>query len=163
MTFFDYAVLLIVGISILLSVIRGLVREVLALLAWLVAFGVASLFAAGAAPFLDGLIASAQLRVLTAFLILFFVTLIGMSLLALLVSKMVSAAGLGVLDRGLGALFGLARGLIIVLVAVLAAGLTPAPRQPEWRNAMLSAPLEAAALSIKPWLPEGLSKRIRYD
>lgn len=163
MTFFDYTVLLIVGISVLLSVIRGLVREVLALLAWLAAFGVASLFAAGAAPLLDGLIASAQLRLLTAFLLLFIFTLIGMSVVALLLSKLVSAAGLGLLDRGLGVVFGLARGLVIVLVAVLVAGLTPAPRQPEWRNAMFSAPLESLAAGIKPWLPEDFARRIRYD
>ena len=49
MTLFDYAVLLIVGLSILLSVIRGLVREVLALLAWVVAFVAANLFGASLA------------------------------------------------------------------------------------------------------------------
>lgn len=162
MTLFDYAVLLIVGISVLLSLIRGLVREMLALLAWLVAFAVASLFAAQAAPLIGGLIPSAQLRMLAAFLALFLVTLIAMSLLAIVLSKLVSAAGLGLLDRGLGVVFGLARGLVIVMVAVLAAGLTPAPRQPEWRNAAFSAPLEAAAVSIKPWLPEELSQRIKY-
>jgi membrane protein required for colicin V production len=46
---------------------------------------------------------------------------------------------------------------------VLLAGMTSLPRQEVWRNAMFSAPLEAFAADVKPWLPEGLSKRISYE
>lgn len=163
MTFFDYVVLLIVGISVVLAVIRGLVREVLALIAWLAAFVVASMFATEFAPLASGLTSSPQLGMLAAFLSLFLVTLIVMSLLGLALSKLVRAAGLGFVDRSLGALFGFIRGLLIVVAAVLAAGLTPAPRHAEWRNALFSAPLQAVALGLRPWLPQGLAKRIQYD
>jgi len=71
--------------------------------------------------------------------------------------------GLGWLDRWLGALFGLARGVIIVGVAVLLAGLTSLPREPFWRNAMFSAPFEAMVLNALPWLPQGIAKHINYD
>jgi membrane protein required for colicin V production len=50
-----------------------------------------------------------------------------------------------------------------VMVVVLLAGLTTLPRQPVWNNAMLSAPLEALAVFVKPWLPQYLSQRITYD
>jgi len=66
--------------------------------------------------------------------------------------------------RGLlGGIFGFARGLLIVMVAVLLAGLTPLPRQPAWANAVLSPPLEALASALKPWLPQVFSRNISYD
>ena len=91
------------------------------------------------------------------------VVLVLMSLAALITSKLVKAAGLGVEDRVLGGLFGAARGFLLVMVFVLLAGLTSLPRQPAWRTALLSPPLEALALQVKQWLPRDLSQRIRYD
>ena len=163
MTAFDYAVLLIIGFSILLSIMRGMVREVLALLAWFVAFWIANLYTVQFEPILPKAIPGDSLRFLAAFVILFLVTLLLMSLLTITLAEFVKTIGLSMVDRGLGAFFGLARGLLIVLVLVLLAGLTSIPRQRFWQNAMFSAPLEALAVSIKPWLPDDLSKRIQYD
>jgi membrane protein required for colicin V production len=163
MTVFDYAVLAIVGFSVLLSVIRGLVREVLALLAWVCAFVTASLFASHTAALLPAELESAALRLLAGFAAVFFAVLLVMSLLALALSRLVKNAGLGVEDRVLGGLFGLARGLAVVLVLVLAAGLTSLPREPVWREALLSKPLTAAAEAVKAWLPAALAQRITYE
>jgi membrane protein required for colicin V production len=163
MTVFDYAVLVIVGLSILISVMRGLVREVLALLAWVAAFAVATLFGADVAAFMPAAKPSEELSLLAGFLIVFFGVLLAMSLAAMAISRLVKSAGLGVEDRMFGMLFGLARGALIVLVLVLLAGLTTLPRDPTWRNAMLSSPLEALALYVKAWLPGDLSRRIKYD
>ncbi|MBI4204213.1 MAG: CvpA family protein [Betaproteobacteria bacterium] len=163
MTVFDYAVLVIVGLSILLSVIRGLVREVLALLAWVAAFAVAILFGAKVAAVMPAAIPSEELRLLAGFVTVFLGVLLGMSLAAIAISRLVKSAGLGVEDRMFGMLFGFARGALIVLVLVLLAGLTTLPRDPLWRNAMLSSPLEAFATYVKVWLPGDLSQRIKYD
>ena len=163
MTVFDYAVLTIVGLSVLLSVIRGLVREVLALLAWVLAFVAANLFAAELAVLLPAGIPSEELRMLAGFAGVFLGVLLLMSLLAIAASKLVKSAGLGVADRVLGGVFGLVRGVLMVMVLVLLAGLTSLPRQPAWRNAVLSNPLEAFAGYIKAWLPADLSNRITYD
>ena len=86
----------------------------------------------------------------------FLVVLVAMSVLAILVSKLVKSAGLGLDDRVLGGVFGLARGVLVVMVLVLLAGLTALPRQPAWRDAVLSGPLEAFAGTIKVWLPADL-------
>lgn len=163
MTVFDYAVLAIVGFSVLLSVIRGLVREVLALAGWVVAFVVASLFAEDAAALVSRDVPGEALPLLVGFAGVFLAVLIAMSLLAIVASKLVKSAGLGMEDRVLGGVFGLVRGLLVVMVLVLAAGLTALPRHPEWINAVLSGPLEAIAGHIRGWLPAGLSKRITYD
>jgi membrane protein required for colicin V production len=163
MTSFDYAVLVIIGLSVALSVMRGLVREVIALAGWVVAFVVANLFSGTVAPWLPAGITEGSIRMLVAFAILFVLTLFAAALAALAASRLVRSVGLGAEDRVLGGFFGLARGLLIVMILVLLAGLTALPRQPVWNNAMLSAPLEDIAVSVKPWLPRQVSQYIRYD
>lgn len=163
MTLFDYAVLTIVGASVLLSIFRGLVREVLALAAWVVAFFTAGLLGNVVAGWLATSILDDSVRVLVAFIAVFLATLISMSLIALAVSGLMRKAGLGVEDRVLGSFFGFARGMLIVMLLVLLAGLTGLPRQPAWTDAMLSAPLEALAAAAKPWLPQVLASNVSYD
>jgi membrane protein required for colicin V production len=163
LTVFDYAVLLIVAVSVVLSLVRGFTREVLALAAWVIACIAASLLAGSLAPSLQGVIANESLRVLAAFIAVFVATLIAMSLIAVLVSRLIRSAGLGLEDRLLGGVFGLARGLLIVMVLVVLGGLTALPRQPVWTEAMLSPPLEALAVALKQWLPQAMSRYISYD
>lgn len=163
MTLFDYGVLLVLGSSVLLSVMRGLVREVLALAGWVFAFLAANVFSDTVSLWLPESFGSPSVRVLAAFVFLFIAALLLMALLARVARSLIHGAGLSTEDRVLGALFGLARGLLLVMVFVLLAGLTSLPRQPVWNNAMLSAPLEALAVFVRPWLPQYLSQRITYD
>ena len=163
MTLFDYAVLTIAGFSVLLGVIRGLVREVIALASWVVAFVVASLYGGAVAPLLARQIPDENWRVLAAVVAVFVMVLVLMNILALMASKVVKSAGLGVEDRLLGSVFGLARGVLVVLVLVLSAGLTVLPRQPVWKDAMLAAPLEKLAVFVKQWLPQDWARNISYS
>ncbi|MEO1767569.1 CvpA family protein [Thiobacter aerophilum] len=163
MTWFDYAVLFIVGTSMLLSVMRGFLREVMALLSWVVAFWMASLYAGEVAPLLPSTIPSGQLRMLAAWLLVFFAALFMMTVLSITVGQFLKLLGVGPLDRLLGALFGFARGMVIVLALMVVAGLTSLPRHPEWRNATFSAPLEALVTLLRPWLPEAIGREIKYE
>jgi len=163
MTVFDYTILAIVGISMLLGMMRGLVREALNLLAWVAAFWVANAYTVEIAPLLPEAIPTESVRFFAAFVVLFLGALLLTSLVTVALTELVKTLKLGAFDKGLGALFGLMRGLLVVLTLVLLAGLTSMPHQGVWRNAMFSAPLEAFAADVKPWLPEGLSKRISYD
>jgi membrane protein required for colicin V production len=162
MTWIDYAVIAIVGISILLSIIHGLVREILSLASWVVAFVVAQMFAGDVAPLLPAALTNSSLRLLAGFLGVFLAVLIAMMLLAMALSGLIKTAGLGFADRALGAVFGLVRGLAIVMITVLLAGLTALPRQPAWRHAMFSEPLVTLANWVKVWLPDDLAKHINY-
>ena len=65
-------------------------------------------------------------------------------------------------DRLLGGVFGLARGLLVVLALALLAGLTPLPRQPVWKDAMLAAPLESMARVVAEWLPRDWAKHVQF-
>ena len=162
LTIFDYSVLAILVLSILLSMVRGVVREVLSLAGWVVAFMVANSFAAGFAPLLPSSVSGESLRLLLAFAALFLSSLLAMGLITMLISALVKTVGLGFADRFMGSLFGFARGLLVVLLMVLAAGFTALPQEPFWKKAVLSKPLEMAAMMVIPWLPRDLSKRISY-
>ena len=163
MTWLDYALIGVFAASLALGAWRGLVREVLSILGWIIAFLAANLLAGPLGPVMPQAIPTPELRVAAAFVAVFMVSLIATSLVALLLSKIVKAVGLGGLDRLLGALFGAARGLLIVLAAALLAGLSSAPRQPFWRDSASGALLAQAALALKPLLPQTFAERLRYD
>lgn len=163
MTSFDYAVLVIIGLSIIFSVMRGMVREVLAILGWVAAFYVGRTYTDQVLPMMPVDIPSESLRVLAAFLVLFLATLLLATLLSIALSAIVRKAGLGWLNRLLGAMFGMIRGLLIVCVLVFLAGLTSVPQDERWKNAMFSAPIEALVISVLPWIPENIAKYVKYD
>ncbi len=163
MTSFDYGVLIIIGLSIIFSVMRGMVREVLAILGWVAAFYVGRTYTDQVLPMMPIDIPSESLRVLAAFLVLFLATLLLASLLGIALSAIIRKVGLGWFNRLLGAMFGVIRGLLVVCVLVFLAGLTSAPQDERWRNAMFSAPIEALVISILPWIPENIAKHVKYD
>lgn len=163
MTVFDYAVLGIVGVSILLSLLRGFIREFLGLASWVAAVFAAKVYAVQVAALLPASIPSQGVRMIAGFAIVFLGILLLASLLAIALSELFKQVGLGWLDRGLGALFGLARGLLILGVLVLLGGMTSMPQDPRWRNAMFSSPLEAMVVAVKPWLPQEMTKYVKYE
>ena len=162
MTIFDFVVLIIFVVSISISVVRGVVRESLSLAGWVIAYMVAKEFAKDFVSMLPLSITGDSLRVLMSFSALFLSVLLVMSLITILASALVKTVGLGSVDRLFGAFFGLARGLLAVLLLVLLAGLTTLPQEPFWQKALLSKPLEAGVIMTMPWLPQDLSKRINY-
>lgn len=162
MTAFDYAVLAVILASVLLGLWRGVVSEILALTAWVVAFMVARAEASGVADWLGSQIAEPGMRLAAAYALIFVGVLLVFAVARLLISLMLKAVGLGLLDRMLGAAFGVLRGILVVFLAVLVAGMTPLPRADWWRDATLSPPLETAVMAAKPWLPPEAAKRIRF-
>ncbi|MBS1169933.1 MAG: CvpA family protein [Burkholderiaceae bacterium] len=161
MTIFDYLVLFVLICSIVISTMRGLVKEILSLVGWVVAFIVANAYGAALAPLLPASWSGA-LRLVVAYVALF----IGVRLLMLLfgaaVAAMVKAGGLTVADRGLGGLFGLGRGMVIVLAVVLVCGMTAIPQQPFWKNALFSPLAETAARTVMPFLPGSFVRQVRF-
>lgn len=163
MTSFDYTVLVIIGISIVVSMMRGAVREMLAIAGWIVAIYVAKTYAAQLIPLLPPDIPTEALKVLAAYIIVFFGVLLVASLLIIALSSLIKKIGLNWLNRGVGAVFGFARGLLIVCVLVFLAGLTSLPKDARWTNAMFSSPLEALVKSVLPFVPQMVAKHVRYD
>jgi membrane protein required for colicin V production len=162
MTSFDYAVIVIIAISVVLGAWRGFVYETMSLLGWIAAYFVARFFAMDVMRYLPDAIGSDTAKTAVAFALLFVGTLIVAALLAWFFSKLVKGAGMGVSDASLGGLFGLVRGVFIVLVLVWLAGLTGLPQKTFWREAWLSKPLQQAAWLVKDCLPDNVAQNLVY-
>lgn len=162
MTWLDYAALVLLVASTLWGVWRGLVREVISLAAWVLAFMAANFFAGPLGEELPKALESPEIRVLVAFVAVFVATLAVCTLIGVLLARLAKKAGLGGLDRTLGGVFGLVRALVVLLAFALLAGLTELPRQPAWQQSVSGAPLGRAALAIRPWLPPTFAGRLRY-
>lgn len=162
MTAFDYAVLGVVALSALLGVWRGVIGELLALAAWVVAVFVARAGGEEVAQALSGWITQPAMRLIAAYAAIVVVVLLVFGIGRKVLSTLVRAVGLGILDRMLGASFGVLRGMLVVVAAVMLAGMTSLPAAAWWRTAVLAPPLETAVIAAKPWLPQELAKRIKY-
>lgn len=162
MTWVDYTVIAILAISIAWGAWRGLVHEVLSLAGWVLAFLAANLLAA---PLAESFPANMrpELRVVTAFLVAFIATLVVATLASALVTKFIKVSVLHSLDRWLGALFGLLRGLVIVVALTMVAGLTPLPRMPAWTGSATGYSLAQTVIQLKPWLPSAFANRLKYN
>ncbi|CAN5228842.1 CvpA family protein [soil metagenome] len=162
MTIFDYLVLLVLICSIVISTVRGLIKEILSLLSWIVSFVVANAYGEELAKLLPDMVPGNSTRLIVAFIALFIGTRLLMMLISLAVDAIVKASGLSLADRGLGGLFGLARGLLLVLVAVLLCGTTGIPNQAFWKEALLSPLAETAARTVKPYLPGDFARHVKF-
>ena len=162
MTLFDYLTLFVLLASVVISATRGLVREVLSLASWVAAFMVANLYGETLAQWLPAIVPGALTRLIIAFVVLFIGTRLLMGLLILMCESLIKAGGLSFVDRSLGSLFGFARGLLIVLIAVILCGMTAIPQQPFWKDAMLSPLAESAARTVKPFLPDEFARHVQF-
>ena len=162
MTAFDFVVIGVIGLSTVFAFARGFVRVVISLAAWVVALVGAFQYADTVAAWLPALGNAPRARYIGAFVLIVVVVLLVGALLGWLLSRLVRAVGLGFSDRALGAVLGVARGLLIVVIGVLIAGLTTFPQQDWWRRAMFAPPLVDAALSLRPWLPQRWAEQLAF-
>ena len=161
LTWADYLIVAIIGVSALLSILRGFVREAFALCGWIAGGWLALTFGPAGAQLLQGHVAVPSLRYAIAGLVLFFSALLVAALIAHFFSAVVGKTGLSGTDRTLGMIFGIARGGVIVTVVVLLAHLTPLPEDPWWNEAVFIEPFERAAFELERFLPPELSGRLR--
>lgn len=162
MTIFDYLVLFVLVCSVVISTLRGLVKEILSLLSWIVSFMVANAYGQDLARLLPNMISGGVTSLIVAFITLFIGVRLLMMLLSMAIDAAIKASGLTLADRGLGGLFGLGRGLVIVLAAVLVCGMTAIPKQRFWKEAVLSPLAETAARTVKPFLPGEFARHIQF-
>jgi membrane protein required for colicin V production len=163
MNTFDWTIIAVVAMSMLFAFFRGVTRELIALVAWVLGF----IIAVALTPLLGGMLPefgnNPVLRYLLAFVIVFIGCLVLGALIAWPLASVIHKAGLGFVDRFLGAIFGAARGVVLVIAFALVAGLTTLPRLVWWQNAALAPLLATAALSMKPWLPPEWAEGLDYS
>ena len=162
MIWVDYILLAIIAISALLSLWRGFVKEALSLASWIVALWVALLFFHDLADWLARWIETPSIRDAVGFGLLFVVTVLIGGLVGYLAGQLVAKTGLTATDRALGMIFGVARGVIIVAVLVLLAGLTNLPQDPWWQESLLLKHFQDMALWLRSLLPADIAENIKF-
>jgi membrane protein required for colicin V production len=160
MLWIDYVIIGIIGLSAIISVVRGFVKEVLSLVAWVLAFWVALTFSPQLSVLLSNYITTPSVSLFTAIAALFVITLILSALVNHLIAAIVEKTGLSGTDRMLGVLFGFLRGAAIVTLLVLLASATPMPNDDWWQNAILIEHFEKLAIWAKQFLPAGLAQYV---
>lgn len=161
MNWADYTILAVLGLSVLIGLWRGLISEVLALACWAAAFWVAWMLGDDlAAMFTSIEVPSA--RLMLGYGICFIAVLIAGALVSFVVRKLVAGSGLSGTDRLLGMFFGLARGVLLVVLAVLMLGFTPFPRDPWWHESRLLPSFQNGAEWLSARLPESVSRHLDF-
>ncbi len=149
----DIAMLGIVALSALLGLARGITFELLSLAGWFVAWFAAGWFEPWLAAYLPiGAVGSALNRG-AAFACGFVAVLVVWSLLTRAISGLIAATPLRPIDRLLGAVFGLVRGLVVLLVAATVISYSSFAQSPAWRQSMGAAILQSVLHQVLPPVP----------
>lgn len=163
MSWIDYAILGIVGVSALIGLSRGLLREVISLSAWVMAYWLSTRLAEPIADVFRTSLESDTLRLASAYAGVFIGVLILGAVINHLVSRFVDATGFSGTDRTLGVAFGIARGVAILTIFVLLAGMTTLPRDDWWRQSVFLERIEPLAVWVRDRLPASLAGSIHFS
>lgn len=161
LTWVDWCIVGVIGLSGLIGLIRGLIREVFSLVAWAAAIWVGLHYNREVAAYLETAIPLASVRLTVAFMILFVASLALTGFAGYLLNKLVQNTGLSGTDRFLGLFFGIARGVLVVAVLVLLAGATPLPEDPWWKTSHLIPPFQSFSLWLRDRIPSDYASRIK--
>lgn len=133
----DSTILGLIGISSVISIIRGFIREAMSLVVWVAALWVTISFSGRLSELFQHHIHSSLIRTAAAAVVLFFGSLIVGAILNSLITLLVDKTGLSSTDRVLGIIFGVARGVLVVSVLILIAQFSTIPASNSWRESFL--------------------------
>ncbi len=163
MSMLDIIVLLVLVLTVVRGLMRGLVETLFSLAAWIMAFMLGKWGALLVAPLLPIGVENPSIRYFAGFAVAFLGVLIGVLLLGHALASLVKSVGLGGADKVLGGVLGLAKGLVILIGFTLAAGLTSLPRTDFWKQALLSDSLQGMAMRALPLVPKDVAQYVRFE
>jgi membrane protein required for colicin V production len=150
----DWIFLAILLLSLMVGAWRGLVYEVLSLATWFAAFLLAQWFAPAAAQHLPMAGSSETIRYAAGFVLVFIGAVFAGSILTWLVSRLFQVAGLRPADRVLGAVFGVMRGVIVLLAVAVLVSMTPLHADAWWNESVGANWATGTVKGLKPVLPQ---------
>lgn len=174
MAWVDVAIVAVILISALIGLMRGFVKEAVALITWVAAIWLAVAYSSTLAVWLPSALERTtfslggtdfeirNMRLGIAFILLVVGTLIVGASVNYALAKVTSARLVKGADRMLGLVFGVVRGAAIIVILTLAAGLTMAPQADWWRASRLMPPFERGALSVVDFLPPPVAEHFSF-
>ncbi|MFZ2653074.1 MAG: CvpA family protein [Burkholderiaceae bacterium] len=150
----------VLAISMVVGIMRGLVFEMLSVVGWFVAYFCAQWLAPGLATYIPAAVSGAGTRQAMAFAAIFIAVLLIWSLVSRALRALIRSTPPSSTDRMLGAGFGLARGVVLLLALATVIRLTPLSEAGAWRQSTGAAWLESALRGLKPILPSGISQHL---
>lgn len=160
---FDYVMLVVLLAFTITGALRGFVLEVLSIVLWPLTAFIAWLLADQVAPMFESFIGEPQLRVVAAFMLIFLVVFVIGTIVVYLIHRALPLRG--ILRRPnviLGAVVGLLRGAIIIVIVFLVAGITSLPQRPWWRESLLAPHFERVALAVGAFMPRDIARHIKF-
>ena len=158
----DLAIIVVILLFAAIGVLRGFVREVFSLLAWVVAGGISWLFAKDISDWFINSIQNSGLRRLAAFAVLFAVVFILITVVSFFVRRWFFQGRLKTPDHVLGGIFGAARGAVVIVIIVLLVGLTSIPHKPWWHESYLVGYFQSLALWVLNFFPPDIAHYFSY-
>ena len=145
MTWLDYVLIIVIVLSALFGFYRGIIKEILSLIGWVFSFWVALKFSQDVSGLFEGMISDSGLLYGVSFVALFLITLVVFMIISFVVGRFIKLSGLNSVDRGIGAVFGLLRGLLIATLLVFFGGTTPLSARESWQGSTLVGPFKEMA------------------
>lgn len=155
----DYLIMAFMLLSVLVSLIRGFIREAVSLATWILAIWLALHFTTPLAVAFENVIKSTTIRYVIAGAVIIIISLFMGGLLAYLTGEIVDRTGLSGTDRVLGVLFGAARGILFIAVLLLVARLTPLTDNEYWKKSLLIPYFLPVETWLHDMLPESMSSK----
>lgn len=162
MIWVDYAIIAILVVSAGISVLRGFLKEAISLLGWVLAFWLALTFADDISGLFESTISQPSMRHGVAFFAIIVFTLVITAIVMYLVRLIVDKTEITGTDRALGIVFGIARGILIVAILVLLAGLTALPKDAWWKESIFLPHFQVLAVEIRSLLPSDVASLFKY-
>jgi membrane protein required for colicin V production len=150
----DWTIVGVIGFSMLISIARGFIREVISLTTWVAAVWISFHYTDNVSALLVGHVASQMMRMIISVGLLFFATLIAGVFVNVVIGGVMSRSRLSVADRFLGVVFGASRGILMVTLMVMVGSMTMIPQTDWWRGANLLPYFEHSAGWLAGFLPQ---------
>ena len=162
MTPIDYAIIVIILLSICFGCFRGFIRELLSLIGWFLAFYTANFFTDSLYQYIPFALDD-TIKYITGYFIIFLFVLIFASIIIKLINKFIKSVGLSFSNFILGGFFGFTRGVLIVFVMIFLLEKTSFSLNPGWANSTYIPIIKNSVENTLPYLPEDWFKDVKYD
>jgi membrane protein required for colicin V production len=162
MTPIDYAIIVIILLSIFFGCFRGFIRELLSLIGWFLAFYTANFFTDSLYQYIPFALDD-TIKYITGYFIIFLLVLIFASIIIKLINKFIKSVGLSFSNFILGGFFGFTRGVLIIFVMILLLEKTSFSLNPGWANSTYIPIIKNSVENTLPYLPEDWFKDVKYD